>query len=411
MKRWISILLTFVLLTGICAACAQEEPVPGNRLGLDILAMMTDGTKNAFVSPVSLAYALSMAAYGAQGASSEEILLALDASDASFVSTWNEPLTESGLKIANAAFVQDGFPIKEAYTEGIGSLCGARLFPLDAAETVNAWVTEHTDGLIPKLLEEGAAPEADLLLVNAIAMDARWYKPFDRYYTSEDVFHAPQGDVRVDFMRNTLETDYAEAEGAQAVKLYYQEGGLYMMLILPEEGGLGDLLCLLAEQGPGLFTFEERSAESIIDGIIEKEKSYNPDMDVEAAREEISYYIRGSEPWKVSLRLPKLDISTSASLKGPLMELGVGAPFSDEADFSGISDSSLLVTDVIQKVRVQVDEEGTRAAAISAIVLNCTAVQYEQEPVSMVLDRPFILLIADEVTGAICFAGVVADPS
>ena len=411
MKTFVSLLCALALLLGCAAGWAQEDAVPGNRLGLDVLAALSDGTKNAFVSPVSLAYALSLAAYGAEGATREEILLALDVPDAAGIAAWTEPLGASGLKTANVLFAKDPLSVREEYAQGVGEFFGAEVFPLDSAATVNGWVREKTDGLIDKLLDEGKEPDAQLLLINAIAMDAKWLSPFDPHFTREDVFHTPEGDVTAQFMRQGLTAEYAEAEGAQALKLPYLDSGLYMTLILPEEGSVGEMLTLLSEQGPDLFEFGPRSAESIIDGIVGQYRANNPDLNEEGLRAELQSFFRGPEPWEVSLSLPKLDISTGSNLKGALMDLGVGTPFSMGADFSGLSDASLMISDVIQKVRVQVDEEGTRAAAVTEIVLGDMMAIYEQVPVSMVLDRPFILLISDEETGAICFAGVVADPS
>ena len=374
MKKLLCLMMIALLCLSAFAESAEPAPVPGNRLGLLALRRLADGTGNQFVSPISLAYALSMAARGAEGETLDELLAALDADGAEDVAALNDRLLAAGLRWANAAFVQDGVPLNRDYADALKAAFAAELFPLDAAERVNAWAAEHTDGLIDHLLDE-VDPSTRLMLANAVVMDAKWSSPFEAEDTWQNAFHAPGGDVNVDFMHQTLYARYAEIDGTQMIRLNYAGSGLCMLIALPPEGGMDAALDALAERGLDWFELPEASTE-------------------------------------VTLALPKLDISVSNGLAGTLQALDVERAFSDFAQFGGISDRPLKVDDVIQKVRVQVDEEGTRAAAVTEIIMvDGCAMDEGPQPIPMVVDRPFVMVIADGDTGAICFAGAVANPA
>ena len=124
----------------------------------------------------------------------------------------------------------------------------------------------------------------------------------------------------------------------------------------------------------------------------------------------MAYLKDGAEEREVDLFLPKFDLTTENSLSDALKALGVEAPFGDDADFSGISESPLRIDEILQKVRVQLDEEGTKAAAATAAIIACMALIPEEEPVEMRADRPFAFVIADAETNSVCFAGVVENP-
>ena len=125
----------------------------------------------------------------------------------------------------------------------------------------------------------------------------------------------------------------------------------------------------------------------------------------------MAYLKDGVSERNVDLFLPKFDLTTENSLSDALKALGVEAPFGDDADFSGISEIPLRIDEILQKVRVQLDEEGTRAAAATAAIVACMALVPEEEPVEVRADRPFAFVIADGESGNVCFAGVVENPT
>ena len=377
MKKILSILLCLALLG--CAAlaepvAAESAPAVGEKLGFELLKALYAEGGNVLLSPASLTLALGMAAEGAEGETLTAILTALGAEDASELGD----VVPEEIKSANAAFVAQGLPLKGDYIDRLNEAYGAEWFDLDAevVEVVNAWVAEHTDGLIEKLLTEVPDPQTGLILINAIAMDAKWEKPFKDYNTIEDDFHAPQGDVSVEMMYQREFFDYVERDGLQIVRLPYADGALEMWIALPGEGvsiGLDGLLDALAEQG-------------------------------------MDYLKDGAEEREVDLFLPKFDLTTENSLSDALKALGVEAPFGSDADFSGVSEVPLRIDEILQKVRVQLDEEGTKAAAATAAIIACMALIPEEEPVEMRADRPFAFVIADAETNSVCFAGVVENP-
>lgn len=355
-----------------CSALAEASPAPGEKLGFELLKELYAEGGNLMLSPASLTMALGMAAEGAAGETLVAILTALGAEDASELNS----VVPDEIKSANAAFAAQGLPLKEAYIEQLNANYGAEWFELeaDAVEKVNAWVAAHTDGLIDRLLTEAPDPQTGLILINAIAMDAKWEKPFEAYNTIEDTFHAPEGDVTVEMMYQRESFDYVERDGLQIVRLPYEGGALEMWIALPGEGvEMNGLLDALAEQG-------------------------------------MDYLTDGAEEREVDLFLPKFDLTTENSLSDALKALGVEAPFGENADFSGISEVPLRIDEILQKVRVQLDEEGTKAAAATAAVVACMALIPEEQPVEMRADRPFAFVIADGESGNVCFAGIVENP-
>lgn len=367
MKKLLAMLMALALT---CGATALADT---NALGLAVLSRLFDGKDNQFVSPLSLTCALSMAATGADADTLDEIRAACGFDDPLAVAAWNAPLEASGLRWANAAFAQADLPVRQDYIDALAAHFGAELFPLDDADRVNAWVDAHTDHLIDRLVDE-LDPEIRLMLVNAIAMDAKWAHRFDEGDTWTDAFHAPSGDVDAEFMHDTFHMDYGENDLAQFIRLNYRDSGLSMLVALPREGRLTDALAGIARDGLAWFG----------------------DM--------------GDR--KIRLSLPKLDVSVSNSLTDALQALGIRRAFTDDAQFPGISEQPLKVSDVLQKVRVQVDEEGTRAAAVTATMMKAAGAAFgEEPPMEFNVNRPYIVLIVEENTGAVCFAGAVCDPT
>lgn len=368
-KRFLAGVLCLLLC--IAPAMAEDDSrAVGERLGFQLLReLYSDG--NCVISPVSLAMALGMAAEGASGETRSEILSALEAEEISDVLN----LIPEDLRSANALFSAPDIELKAAYIRALEEEFAAEadVLDADALRRVNAWVEEKTDGLIEELLSQPPSPEMRLMLINAVAMDAAWASPFKPAGTFEQDFHAPEGDVPVEMMHQTEDFLYGERDGLQLVCLPYAQSDLRMWIIVPGEGvsvGLSDALDLLCEVGLGALT-------------------------------------GGAERRQVSLSLPKMDVSCEISMEAALEKLGVKSAFSGAADFSGISDEPLMIDSVLQKARVQVDEDGTRAAAVTAIVMECSAMAPENTPVEMRVDRPFLFVIADGARGTVCFAGAV----
>lgn len=381
MKKILMILLCLALMTG--AASAQMEAAPGSpreaygkmaageKLGMDLLSMLHVSGENTVLSPQSLALALGMAAEGAMGDTLKEILDALGVEEVSEITSG----LPEGLKSANAIFTAPGLDLKQDYMDRLNDNYQAERFEIDAdvVENVNAWVRENTGGLIERMLSEAPAADVAALLINAVAMDAEWAAPFAPEATYEDMFHAAGGDVTVEMMHQTARFDYAEKDGMQIVRLPYEDGSMEMWIALPPEGGMFQLLEILANDG--------------------------------------MFYLKSdAEMREVILSLPKADVSDERSLAEALKLLGVEAAFGADADFSGVSDLPLCIDDILQKARIQIDEQGTKAAAATMVMMRLMSAPPEEEPVVMDVNRPFVFVISDSETGAVCFAGAVENP-
>lgn len=370
MKKFICMLLMLMLLTG--AACAETM---GNRLGFELLRTLGDGTKNQVISPLSLSMALSMAAQGADGETKQQILDALEITIPEEAPLLLESMVETGLRHANAAFITGEMTPEAEYVSDLEQLFGAAWFDPEhsGVKSINRWVKDMTDGMIPSIIER-LPEEIQLVLINAIAMDEQWQIPFDPMSTYSAPFFSPDGEAMVEMMHNTFRAAYGEREGVQLLRLGYRDSSLAMYIALPEEDGMSTVLDGLCAEGMDYFTLRD-------------------------------------ERVKVALSMPKVDIAAGNDLSETLKKLGIELAFDNNADFSGISkDMQLKVGSVIQKARLIMDEEGTRAAAATAICMEVTGAYMPEEIIEFNMDHPFVIVIADEASGAVCFAGIVANP-
>lgn len=367
----IALLLALVLLGGVALA----DRAPGNRLGLELLSYLTDGSSNAFLSPIGLAWGLSMAAEGAGGETLQRLLNALDVKEPADAAALGASLSEAGLRWANAAFVRPGLKLLPEYEKKLTDTHGARILPLAGGDEADAWAREQTGGLVEGLPAFSQLEDASLVLLNALAMDAAWASPFDPDQTWEDDFHAPEGDVRVPFMHQQVFAQYGEGNGMRYIQKAYTGGRFSMMLALPNTA-LKNALSQLKKNGMDCFQFRRN-------------------------------------PVSVNLTLPKLDLEYDAALVKPISTWGCWVPFNAEyADYSGISEEKLVISEVSQRLRIQIDEGGTRAAAVTEVDMTKSAGHRldDGDPVELILDRPFLFVIFDRETGAVCFAGAVANP-
>lgn len=245
-----------------------------------------------------------------------------------------------------------------------------------AQRAINAWVAEQTRDRIPELIPTGVLDQLTrLVLTNAIYFKAPWQSRFFEEQTAEAPFHRLDGSqVSAPFMAQRTRFRYASGAGYQAVELPYEGRELAMAVIVPDAGSFGEF-----ERG----LTAERLAE-----VLEK-----------------------LEPAEVQLRFPRFEFRTQASLSQVLSALGMPIAFTEEADFSGMSEQGrdLLISEVLHEAFIAVDEEGTEAAAATAVDVAVEALP--PEPVELTVDRPFLFLIRDAETGVVLFLGRVVDPT
>jgi serpin B len=392
-------------LAGTDQAAARKHPgvhrrglspaVATGAFGLDLMRAQPPG--NVVLSPDSVAAALAMAGTGGAGRTATEIAetlhlkgpsafpavgdlqRAIAARQVAAAAGDPEPPT---LEIANGLFLQQGLPFEPTFPSGAQQHFGAAPETVDfmgnptgALDAINGWVSDHTKGLVPRILDS-LPEEMALALANAVYLDADWQHPFKRRETEPGIFHKATGKTTVDFMHQTERLRYAAGRGYRAVALPYRSSTLSLMVVLPVLQRLGSLQHHL--DGRGLARIAHGlSARSVI------------------------------------LSLPRFHLNTDAELTGALKKLGMPTAFSGAADFSGITSAvPLKVAFVKHAADFTVDEEGTVAAA--ATVVGAVQLSMPVRPLDAVAfnaNRPFLFFLRDDRTGAVLFAGRVTDPA
>jgi serpin B len=285
------------------------------------------------------------------------------------------------LSSANRLFVQAGLHLLDGFLDTLAAYFGASVGQVDfdeaaeaAREAINDWVADQTRDHIQELIDQGVLDAmVRLVLVNAVYLRADWAKPFSQDATSDGTFHAPAGDVTIPFMYGTERWPWSEGDGWQSVELPYTGGELVMTFVVPDAGQFDRVVSRL-----------DRS-------MLEE--------------------LATAQSTRVRLRLPKFTFDRSVMIGRQLRSLGMGLAFSDDADFSGITnDEPLYIGEVVHRAVVRVDEQGTVAAAATAVVMR-TLAAVAGEPKRLDVDRPFLFLLRDGPTGALLFAGQVTNPA
>ena len=338
--------------------------------------------ENVLVSPLSVLSALALAESGAEGetlAQMEQVTGMSVDELTDLLQAYGALVDDDPLSVANSVWLRDsdGLVVEDDFLETCGERLGAQVFsaPFDDSTVadVNAWISEKTHEMIPQMLNQ-ISGDAQVLLVNALAFEGGWEDPFDSELTSPDTFTREDGTERDVTMMRATENDYLESELATGFIKPYEGYDYAFVGLLPAEG----------------VTVDELLAS--LDG---------------SALEELLTPVEGAS---AEIGLPKFTAAYEAELGGALRALGVtDALDPDLADFSrmGTSDTGpLAVGGVLHKTFIDVNEEGTRAAAATVIPMEGVAapgglIEYHE----VILDRPFVYLIVDLRTGLPVFAG------
>jgi serpin B len=239
---------------------------------------------------------------------------------------------------------------------------------------MNTWAKDKTQGRIDSIADGMTDRSTRMFLANAVYFKGKWEVPFDVKSTKERAFHLRTGRTKsIPMMEQSRSFSYRQGTGYQAVRLPYQGGNIGMYVILPDTGSSPERLL------------------SVLTG----------DMWQRIAKP-------GFKDQKGIVVLPKFKVEYGVELKQGLTILGVRTAFTDKADFSGIAREPLMISAVRQKTFVEVNEEGTEAAAVTGI--SVVPASIEMNPFEMIVDRPFLFLIEDQKTGTLLFMGVVYDP-
>jgi len=364
-----------------------------NRFAIELYKKLNRGDKNVFFSPFSIETALAMALEGARGSTESEMLSVLHLpKDAEkrrtafklVLSGLKKPNKEFELYAANAIWPQKDYPFLSSYIDVVKDYCGNDVVALDyktkteeSRKTINAWVENKTKDKIKELIPSGVlTPMTRMVLTNAIYFKGLWLLPFDEANTNKQDFKVSK--------EETVEVDMMSLSGSQS-RFPYTQDEQVQVLKLPYKGNQVSMLVILSRED-SLSSVEESLTPKKIEGwksnLLERE---------------------------VLLQLPKFKLETKYMLPQQLKDLGMPTAFSSDADFSGMDGTrSLYISDVIHQAFVEVNEEGTEAAAATAVVIaKLSMPKYEV----FRADHPFIFLIQDDASGNILFMGRVTNPT
>ncbi len=425
MKRTLSLLLACALGLGLLSGCAQASAAkeltapklsvtPSNSeevngalagFGLELLkksrdangetAMNSDMDHMPFstlVSPLSVALALSMTANGAAGntlAQFQDVLgggvdlVELNTACAQLMADYQGLGGSTKCAIANSLWVDPEGQIKDDFIGQCRGIFDAQVFSAQLSEPgivkdLNSWVSQHTNKMIPEIIDQPFPEETACLLVNALYLKNSWLSEFDPLSThTMDFHHAGGPDSQVEYLRKfDTQLSYLQGKGAQGVVLPYDDGRLAFVAILP------DLYPDSPDFGQWLNNLEGNSLSQLINN-----------------REDAIF---------LSFAMPKFSAEWKGNLEDTLPLLGLEDAFvPGAADFSSLGDSpeGYYISQVIHATKIEVNEKGTEAAAATVVAAESGAAAPPQEGITLILDRPFLYGIVDLYTGVPLFLG------
>ncbi len=350
-----------------------------------------EGKGNAAISPYSMASILSLTYTGATNSTARGMASALCLEDrgeevASVFRRINRALLAAGaddgltLDYGNSIWPKTGLTLQQSFIDTAHKGFDCDVIPVPMNEMgrirINQFVKDQTKGKIDGIIPPPLADDTDLILINTLYFKAKWLTPFPKDETADRVFHAPDGDVSAKFMSRTGAYRHAACEGYDALYLPYQGETAEMLVFLPSETFGMD--ALVKAFGTGFLKKTDAVAQ-------EKQ---------------------------VGVSIPKFTIESSMELSQALVDMGMGLAFSDKAEFPGItSDYQLQISQVLHKVRVDVDEDGTEAAAATAVMMMRSSMMPRPPEVEFVADKPFLFLIRERSTGVVLFMGRLEKPT
>jgi len=356
-------------------------------------AARTAADGNLFLSPFSVQTALAMCAAGAQGETrkvmADLIGAPVDVQEQNRqYAARHKALNSVGgndvqLTVANALWGQNGYRFRPEYRKAVADFYDGALSEVDfrsapdaAVKTINAWVLAKTAGKIKDLIQRGLiTPDTRLVLTNAIYFKGKWDHEFDANHTWDEDWHGPGAVSKVPMMQRTGGYSYCETSDFQALDLPYRGGHLSMLVVLPRKR----------------------------DGLAALEKKWAAGNVFEQVTNSLSH------EETVIVSLPRFKIETELLLGSALCDMGAELAFSDAADFRGIGAEPLQISEVVHKAFIEVNEEGTEAAAATAVVMRKLAAM-PTEPKTFRADHPFLFAIRDRNTNAVLFCGRVMEP-
>ncbi len=396
----ISLAPAWAAQTPASATTDRAAVVEGNNaFAVELYGQLRNQSGNLFFSPESISTALAMTFAGARGETSSEMAKTLHftlppdllhPAMGALLGDLNAAHDGYQLRVADALWAQQGYTFLDDFLKLTKSDYGAGFNEVDfkgAAEvarlTINKWVEQKTENKISNLLRPGALhPDTRLVLTNAIYFKGDWQTPFKKSWTEDDDFHlSPAQSVKAPLMHRSDSFNYFNGGTFQALEIPYKSGELSMIVFLPND----------------------------ISGL--------PALEQSLTASNMQQWLSQLQPVsKVILTMPRFKMTRQFELQQTLGAMGMPRAFdANAADFSGITGGrDLFISAVIHKAFVDVDEQGTEAAAATAVVMEMATARREPPPPPPIIfraDHPFIFLIRDNRSGGILFMGRVTDPT
>jgi serine protease inhibitor len=342
-----------------------------------------DSDKNIFISPLSISTALSMTYNGAKSTTKEAMEKVLQYRDIdsedlnkgykNLLIYLNNADPKVELNINNSIWFKKGEVIEQDFLEANRDNFDAYIADIDfqdekAADTINEWIDKATKGKIDKMIDPPILPDVVMYLINAIYFKGQWTTQFNKDFTFTGVFNTEEGQEKeIQMMNRKGKVEYGEIKGTKIVRLPYGDKEVAMYCILPEKGTkINDYV--------NKFSIEEWI--ELKDNLLEQD-----DVRLQIPRFKMEYGVK--------------------KLNDSLIKLGMGEAFGNSADFSGIKDD-IFISRVLHKAVIDVNEEGSEAAAVTVVEMNEGCVI---DPIEFIADRPFLFIIADNKTKSILFMG------
>lgn len=364
-----------------------------NEFGLSVFQSLVKSKPNdtVFISPTSLALCLHMAYNGAAGETEKAMskALRLDGISMDQVNDANiglrslmmsaDPKVE--LSTANSVWLRQGFDVRQEFLDKNRSAYGMNVNNLNftdpkSVDIINQWCSDNTKGRIPKIIDE-IQPDDMMFLINAVYFKGKWSTPFKPENTKEGDFTAENGKQSKPMMMSLSDKfAYKQGENYQAIRLPYGDGRLGMIMILPKEGF---------------------GASKFVDGL-----DY----------EKWQAYIAGMTSKEGRVVIPRVKFTGDYPLTQTLKTLGFGEMLDpNKADFTRIrTQKDIFVSAVKQKTFLEINEEGTEAAAVTEGTFGATSAPMPEKPFEFIANRPFVFAIVDSNTKAILFIGLMRNP-
>lgn len=377
------------------ALSADERTViaASNVFGFGLLRQLASLHRepNLFISPLSASMALGMTMNGVAGTAFDEMrstlgfgttpLDRIDASYRSLIDMLRALDPGVDFRIANSIWYRAGFAVEPSFVNTVQQYFDARVSALDfaspsAVPTINAWVDRSTNGKITSILDAPIDGTLVMFLMNAIYFKGSWTQQFDKARTSDDTFHAAGGaSVPVKMMKAVVPGAYAQTADGEVLDLPYGGRAYSMTILLPKAG-------LDARSLAGTLT---------------------------AAQWDASLATLGSA--RITLQAPKFRLEWKDRLDDALRAMGMVTPFNggDWSPMSRADANDLVIDHVVQKTFVDVNEEGTEAAAVTSVGIGIVCACGPRE-VTVRIDRPFIFAIRERLSGTVLFLGVIEKP-